>query len=101
MAFGAGGRTKERVLCELAATFAQLLVRGGNRIGAVVYDGTRHWTLPPGQGRNQVLLLLRRLLAPVNDGGMTDLAELLGQADRLVRRRSLVVLISDFISEPG
>ena len=39
MAFGAVERTKERVLCELAATFGQLLVRGGNRVGAIVYDG--------------------------------------------------------------
>ena len=41
MAFGAAERTKERVLCELAATFGQLLVRGGNRVGAIVYDGER------------------------------------------------------------
>src|ERR1700683_784060 len=33
MAFGAVGRTKEQVLCELAATFAQLVVRSGNRVG--------------------------------------------------------------------
>ena len=32
-------RTKERVLCELAAIFGQLLVRGGNRVGAIIYDG--------------------------------------------------------------
>ena len=52
MAFGAVGRTKERVLCELAATFAQLLMRGGNRLGAMLYDGARLWTIPPRQGRS-------------------------------------------------
>ena len=65
MAFGAVERTKELVLCELAATLGQLLVRGGNRIGAVVYDGDRQWTIPPRQGRNQVLALVRELLRPV------------------------------------
>ena len=69
MAFGAAERTKERVLCELAATFAQLLVRGGNRVGAIVYDGDEPVDASrPGQGRNQVLLLLRELLRPVADG---------------------------------
>jgi uncharacterized protein (DUF58 family) len=101
MAFGAVERTKERVLCELAAVFAQLLVRNGNRVGAIFYDGAKLWTLPPGQGRNQVLVLLRNLLLPVSGGSVTDLAKLLGTAAHIVRRRSLVVLISDFISEPG
>jgi uncharacterized protein (DUF58 family) len=102
MAFGAAERTKERVLCELAATLGQLFVRGGNRVGAVVYDGDRQWTIPPRQGRNQVLTLVRELLRPMSGGGpVTDLNKLLDNAARLVRRRSLVVLISDFISEPG
>ena len=101
MAFGAVDRTKEQVLYELAATLGQLLVRGGNRIGAGGYDGDHQWTIPPRQGRNQVLALVRELLRPVGGGPVTDLNKLLDNAARLVRRRSLVVLISDFISEPG
>jgi uncharacterized protein (DUF58 family) len=101
MAFGTGERTKERVLCELAATFGQLFVRGGNRVGAIVYDGAQQWTIPPRQGRRQVLVLLDHLLRPMRGGSVTDLTKLLDNAARLVRRRSLVVLISDFISEPG
>src|ERR1700733_15981936 len=64
MAFGTAERTKERVLVELAAIFGQLLVRGGNRIGVVVYDGERTSMLPPAQGRLQVIRMLERLLAP-------------------------------------
>jgi uncharacterized protein (DUF58 family) len=101
MTFGAVQRTKERVLCELAATFGQLFVRGGNRVGAILYDGEHHRTLPPRQGRNQVLVLMRELLRPAGGGAATDLGRLLDTAARLVRRRSLVVLISDFITEPG
>jgi uncharacterized protein (DUF58 family) len=101
MAFGVAERTKERVLGELAAAFGQLLTRGGNRIGAVIYDGEKEWTIPPRQGRYQVLTLVRELLRPVNGGTGTDLAKLLNTATRLVRGRSLVVVISDFISEPG
>jgi uncharacterized protein (DUF58 family) len=101
MAFGAAERTKELVLAELAGVFGQLLVRGGNRIGAIVYEGDGISTIPPTQGRHQVLRLLDRLLQPVSGGKVTDLAVLLEAAARLVRRRSLIVLISDFISEPG
>jgi uncharacterized protein (DUF58 family) len=101
MAFGPAGRTKEQVLYELAATFGRLLVRGSNRVGAIVYDGVGCWTLPPRQGRNQVLALVRELLRPVPAGSVTDLSQLLDTAARLARRRSLVVVISDFLSVPG
>jgi uncharacterized protein (DUF58 family) len=101
MAFGPAGRTKEHVLCELAAVFGQLLVRGGNRVGAIVFDGAHHWTLPPRQGRNHLLLLLRHLLQPVEAAVSTDLAKLFTSAEQVVHPRSLVVVVSDFISEPG
>ncbi len=101
MAFGAEERTKERVVCELAAVFGQLFVRSGNRVAAIIYDGSSQRTVPPRQGRNQVLTLVAELLRPVKGGPVTDLGRLLDTAARVVRRRSLVVLISDFISEPG
>ena len=102
MAFGAAGRTKEHVLCELAAIFGQLLVRGGNRVGAIVYDGEQPSDPPARQGRNQVLVLLREP-APTGRGRGVDRPRQAAsaRAAQLVRRRSLVVLISDFISEPG
>jgi uncharacterized protein (DUF58 family) len=102
MSFGPAHRTKERVLSEVAATIAQLLVRTGNRVGAIVYDNDVVRTIPPRQGRPQVLRLLDELLRPAGGGGMvTDLRKLLDTAARQIRRRSLVVIVSDFISEPG
>jgi uncharacterized protein (DUF58 family) len=101
MVFGGGGRTKELVVSELAALFGQLLVRSGNRIGAIVYDGEQHFAIPPRQGRQQVLLLVEQLLRASGGGGVTDLSKLLEPAAQLVRRRSLVVLISDFITKDG
>jgi uncharacterized protein (DUF58 family) len=70
-------------------------------VGAIIYDGRDLWTIPPRQGRHQVLTLVRELLRPVSGGSVTDLSKLLATAARVVRRRALVVLISDFISEPG
>jgi uncharacterized protein (DUF58 family) len=101
MTFGPVHRTKEQVLAELAAAICQLLVRGGNRVGAVISDGMHEWSIPARQGRNQVLAIVRELLRPVGDAQQTDLGKLLETAARLARRRSLVVLISDFISQPG
>ena len=102
MGFGPVERTKQDVLVEVAATFAQLLVRGGNHIGALLYDNDDIRTVRPRQGRDQVLLLLRELLQPAGGkGAVTDLGRLLDLAARTVRRRSLIVIVSDFISQPG
>ena len=103
MGFGPTQRTKEHVLHEVAAVTAQLLARGGNRIGAVVYDNEHQRTIPPRQGRDQVLVVLRELLTPSTGGAgaVTDLGRLLDLAARTVRRRSLLVVVSDFISAPG
>ena len=102
MGFGPIDRPKELVLCELAATMARLLTRNGNRVGAILFDNEVEELLPPRSSRNQVLALTRSLLRePRPNGAITDLAGLLDVAAQTLRRRSLVVLISDFITAPG
>jgi uncharacterized protein (DUF58 family) len=102
MDFGPVERRKHVVLAEVAGAVAQLLSRGGNRVGALLFDTGVRETIPPGPGRNQVLRILGRLLRP-GDGapGVTDLAGALRAALGIVRRRSLVIIVSDFLSEPG
>jgi uncharacterized protein (DUF58 family) len=102
MGFGPIDRPKEVVLGELATTLARLLTRSGNRVGAILFDNEIEETLPPRSTRNQVLALARNLLRPPRvNGSVTDLTALLEFAAGVIRRRSLVVLISDFISTPG
>jgi uncharacterized protein (DUF58 family) len=102
MAFGPVERPKEQVMTELATTIARLLTRGGNRVGAILFDNEIEETLPPRSTRNQVLALARSLQRePRSNGIVTDLSRLLESAARAIRRRSLVVLVSDFISAPG
>jgi uncharacterized protein (DUF58 family) len=103
MGFGPVDRQKSLVVTEVATTIAHLLTRGGNRVGAVLLDAGLQ-TIPPGQGRNQVLRVTRALLEPpreATDHTTTDLAVLLHAALGLARRRSLLVVVSDFISQPG
>jgi uncharacterized protein (DUF58 family) len=102
MGFGPTNRPKELVLCELAATFARLLTRGGNRVGAILFDDGIEETLPPRSSRNHVLALARSLLrSPQNTGSLTDLTGVLEHTVGAIRRRSLIIVISDFIVAPG
>ena len=90
------------MLCELATTLARLLTRNGNRVGAILFDNEIENTLAPRNTRNQVLLLTQELLRrPRVNGAITDLSGLLTFALGAVRRRSLIVLASDFITPAG
>src|SRR4051812_11033010 len=62
MGFGPVDRSKHVVLVDIAATVAQLLSRGGNRVGAVLFDAEIDEIVPPGSGRKQVLRIISRLL---------------------------------------
>lgn len=102
MSFGPVDRQKDLVLVELALILAQVLARGGNRVGAVLFDNAVERTVPPGQGRRQVLRIAHHLLQPPRpSAGGTDLSLLFRAASGVARRRSLVVVLSDFISVPG
>ncbi|MFZ0546496.1 MAG: DUF58 domain-containing protein [Candidatus Promineifilaceae bacterium] len=102
MSFGPVERPKELVLTEFVATLARLLTRNGNRVGAILYNNTVERTIKPRGGRNQVLHLAHFLLQPpTNMGTATNLNGLIQAGLSSIKRRSLVFLISDFISEPG
>jgi uncharacterized protein (DUF58 family) len=102
MRFGHVERTKETVMVELAATLGRLLTRDGNRVGAILYDNTIERVVEPRGGQLQVLRLTRDLLrTPVASGDATDLTGLFRVGLDTIRRRSLVFVLSDFVSEPG
>ena len=102
MGFGPTERPKETVLIEVATALARLLTRGGNRVGAILYNNAVERTIPPRNGRNQVLLLAHHLLRPAPPTkGTTDLSKLIRAGAGVARRRSLLFVISDFISAPG
>ena len=96
-------REKRTVVIDLVTVLARLLTRHGNRVGAMLYGERLDLTIPPRSGRDQVLRLTNALLqAPrLPSAAFTDLAPLLQAGSRGIRRRSLVVLVSDFISAPG
>jgi uncharacterized protein (DUF58 family) len=96
-------RQKRTVLTDFVTTLARLLTRRGNRVGAVLYGDRVERTIPAGSGRIQVLRIIDALLRqprhPV--APFTDLRPLLDAGHKAIKRRSLVFVISDFISEPG
>ena len=93
---------KQAVSAEFVGVLARLLTRRGNRVGALCYGSEVEPVIPARSGRRQVLHLLHTLLArPLTRPQPTRLASLLQHAAQIVPRRSLVFVVSDFISAPG
>jgi uncharacterized protein (DUF58 family) len=104
--FGSEAVKKEAVLVDFVAALARLLSRNGNRVGAILCGAGMELPIPPGAGRTHVLRILSRILKR-NAGdtggppGMTDLGAFLRGAAPVLRRRSVVFVVSDFVSLPG
>ena len=103
--FGSNEVTKLAVSTGFVATLARVLTRHGNRVGALLYGQRVDALLEPASTRLHVLNLLTRMRTRRREaakaGAGTALADLLSTADRSIRRRSLVFVVSDFISAPG
>jgi uncharacterized protein (DUF58 family) len=101
--FGSRQQKKQAVSAEFVSVLARLLTRHGNRVGALLYGDSVDTVIPARSGRRQVLHLLHRMMArPARaQTAATNLRELLQTAYRVAPRRSLVFVVSDFISAPG
>jgi uncharacterized protein (DUF58 family) len=101
--FGSRGVRKRNVSQEFVAVLARLLTRHGNRVGALLYGRGVESVIPARNGRRHVLQILHEMTAlktPAQGAG-TDLRELLKAGAHMIKRRSLIFVVSDFISEPG
>lgn len=101
--FGSDLRAKRGVAREFVAVLARLLTRHGNRVGALLYGTEVDTVLPARGGRLHVLNLLQRMARrPAESApGATNLSDLLAAAQRIVKRRCSVFVVSDFISPGG
>ncbi|MEO5725173.1 MAG: DUF58 domain-containing protein [Ilumatobacteraceae bacterium] len=96
--FGTAVWTKRDLAITAAAAFGLLGRRGGNRTGALVFDGQRTDIVAPLAGRDAVLQLLRRLdRRPTAPPGAASLATAIHQARRAAHHRGRMVVISDLI----
>jgi uncharacterized protein (DUF58 family) len=102
---------KRAVLIDLVGTLGRLLTRHGNRVGAILYSGQVDSNsdrppmrrIPAKGGRNHVLWLINDLLKQprLPKASLTDLKPMLEGALFSIKKRSLVFVVSDFISVPG
>jgi len=95
---------KRDAALEMASAASSLIARHGSRVGAIVFDSNVRRVLPPVAGRTGRLHLVGHLdadFASANAGPATALAGALNQAAKVIQRRSLLIVISDFLAAGG
>ena len=101
--YGTAAMSKRDLLAEFAATISFLLTRHGNRVGALLFTEGVDRVVTARSGRRHTLSLLHELGRPAGAAvaGGTDLPRALAETAGILRQRSLVFVVSDFIGRPG
>ncbi|MBX6365176.1 MAG: DUF58 domain-containing protein [Gemmatimonadetes bacterium] len=96
--FGTRGRFKAELATEVAAVLALSAIRNNDRVGLLVFSDHVEHVVPPRKGRRHVLRLIRDLLAFQPVGRGTDLVGALEYALKILPHRSIIFVLSDFLS---
>lgn len=97
--FGTVRTTKSRLSCEVAAVIALAATRNNDLVGLTVFSDNVDVYVPPGRGRGQSVRVMTELLAHEPRGTGTDLAGVLRFLGSVLRRRTVVFVISDFLAQ--
>jgi uncharacterized protein (DUF58 family) len=102
---------KRQLAIEFSAVVGQMLIGRGNRVGALLFDERVRSIIPPAAGRTALLQLIARIeratdgsqipSASGGHGGGTDLGRAVTEAGRLIRRPSLILVLTDFMTPTG
>jgi uncharacterized protein (DUF58 family) len=91
--------TKAARSIEVAAVLALAGAREQDRVGALLFSDKVEHVVPPAKGRRHALRLLRDLLAFASQRRGTNLVQAIHYASNVLRQRSVVIILSDFLAE--
>jgi uncharacterized protein (DUF58 family) len=97
--FGSGEGAKRDLAAEVCAVLGFSALRNSDKVGMLLFTDRVERFIPPKKGKRHVLRLLRDLFAHVPAGRRTDLRAALDHLARVLHRRSIVVLLSDFLAD--
>ena len=98
--FGTTGQFKRELAAELAAVLSLAATTNNDRVGLLMFTDRPELIVPPKKGRKHVLRMVRDLLVFTPEGRGTSIETALDTINRIVKRRSIIFLISDFLADP-
>lgn len=94
--FGSCSQSKREMMAELGSVLAFSAVSNHDKVGLILFTDDAELYIPPGKGRTHILRVIREILFFQPAGKKTDLVAALDFTNRVIRRRAVTFLISDF-----
>lgn len=94
--FGSGERSKRELAAEIGALLAFSALKNNDKVGLVLFSEEVELYIPPGKGRRHVQRIVREILFYEPKGRQTDFESPMDFINRVLSKRAVVFLISDF-----
>lgn len=94
--FGSRSQTKMELAIEICAVMAFSAIKNSDKVGLVLFSEKIEKVVPPKKGRTHVLRLIRELYTTKPSGTKTSISDALSYVNKLLNRKSIIVLASDF-----
>ncbi|MCD6376351.1 MAG: DUF58 domain-containing protein [Caldisericaceae bacterium] len=98
-AFGTEQQLKREVAAELSAVLAFSAIKNNDKVGLIIFSDRIEKFIPPRKGKSHVLRVIREILFYRPRDATTNINEALQFLSRVIKRKSTVFLISDFLAE--
>lgn len=98
--FGSVNRFKRDLAAELTAVLSFAATNNNDKVGLMIFSDQIELLIPPRKGRKHVLRIIRELLAFEPKGCGTNIQLALDTLNRVLKRRSILFLVSDFLTDP-
>lgn len=97
--FGTEQQFKNEVVTEIAATLAFSATQNNDKIGLILFSDKVELYIPPKKGRSHVLRIIRELIEFKPESKQTNLVEALKFMQNVMKKKAIVFVLSDFISD--
>ena len=94
--FGSGREMKGQVMATISALLAFAAIRNNDKVGLLIFTEEVELFIPPAKGKRHVLRVIRELLVFKPKGRRTHMQGALEYLGGILRRRAIVVVLSDF-----
>ncbi|WP_047548677.1 DUF58 domain-containing protein [Psychroserpens sp. Hel_I_66] len=97
--FGTDEQFKNEIVTEIAATLAFSATQNNDKIGLILFSDVIELYIPPKKGRSHVLRIIRELIEFKPKSKLTDISEALKFLSNVMKKKAIVFILSDFITD--
>ncbi len=97
--FGTANQFKKEIITEISATLAFSAMQNNDKVGLILFSDAVELFIPPKKGKSHVLRIIRELLEFTPESRRTNLAEALKYLSNVMKKKAIVFVLSDFITE--